>query len=111
MKIKNILEDILSENHKASDYKRWWNKETGLWEYEHRNKLGLTSADTEKVVHHKDGNIHNNKKSNLQILDRGSHAAIGKPALKWDHCKIKNCKEKHFSKGYCRKHYWEKFNK
>ena len=31
-------------------------------------------------------------------------AAAEKPALKHTHCKL--CKNKHYAKGYCAKHYW-----
>lgn len=112
MKIKEIL-DYLTEKKgkpwKANQYPRHWNKETNLWSYSHREKLGLGPNDRDKVVHHKDGDINNFHKRNLQILTRGEHAAIGKPALKHEKCRY--CGEKHFAKGLCRKHYYKKFRK
>lgn len=115
MKIYEFLEYITEKGdpekwHKANDYDREWDSKNNRWSYKHRKKLGVENR-SDLVVHHKDGNIHNNCAANLEAISRAEHAAVGKPALKWDHCKIKNCKEKHFSKGYCRKHYWEKFNK
>jgi hypothetical protein len=113
MKIKEILNYLQEDSsnwHKANDYIRFWSKEKNKWIYKHREKLGVID-NPNLVVHHKDGNIHNNCAKNLEAISRAEHAKIGKPALKWKHCIIKNCKEKHFSKGYCRKHYWEKFNK
>jgi hypothetical protein len=113
MKIKEILKTLQEDSskwHKANDYKRVWDKEHNRWSYAHRKKLGIEN-NPNLIGHHKDGNIKNNYAKNLEAVTRAEHAAIGKPALKWEHCKIKNCKEKHFSKGYCRKHYWAKFKK
>lgn len=115
MKINEILL-IIQENadhpdwHTADQYVRKWDSKKNRWVYKHREKLGV-SNNPNLVVHHKDGNIHNNAAANLEAVTRAQHAAIGKPALKWEHCTVKNCKEKNFSKGFCRKHYWEKFNK
>lgn len=111
MKIKLFLEEILEEGKKkpwtANQYKRRWNAQTNLWSYSHREKLGLTPADKDKVVHHKNGDIHDNRKSNLEVLTRGEHAAVGKPALKHEKCRY--CDNKHFAKGLCRHHYFKKF--
>lgn len=104
MNLEEILEEEIIIEHKANLYDRHWSVETGLWSYAHREKLGLGPNDRDYVVHHKDGNINNNRKSNLQKLTRAEHAAIGKPALKHEKCKI--CGAKHFGKGYCAKHYW-----
>lgn len=106
MKIKELL---IKENWTANQYNRSWNTETNLWQYEHRAKLGLGPNDRDKVVHHKDGNIHNNRKSNLEILDRGSHARTGRPALKHEKCT--KCGKKHFAKGFCRQCYYKKFHR
>lgn len=114
MKIQEIL-NLLEEKkdwHKANEYSRVWNPKAGkkgLWEYKHRAKLGLYSTDTDKVVHHKNGNIHDNRKSNLEVVSRAKHAALGKPALKHEKCKY--CKEKHFAHGLCRHHYFKKYKK
>lgn len=115
MKFEEVLEEeenienLLLEKP-ANWYARHWSAETGLWSYEHREKLGLKARDG-YVVHHKDGNHHNNHKRNLVKLTRAEHARIEKPALKHDHCKIKGCKNKHFGRGYCAQHYWLKITK
>lgn len=88
----------------ANEYNRHWSKDTNLWSYEHREKLGLSDKDRDIVVHHKDGNHKNNNKKNLKAMTRAEHAAAEKPALKHTHCKL--CKNKHYAKGYCAKHYW-----
>jgi hypothetical protein len=113
MKIKNVFEIINEERKRkpwtANQYKRRWNKEIGLWTYEHREKMGLTNKDIDKVVHHKNGDIHDNRKSNLEVVDRKTHAAIGKPALKHEKCRY--CDKPHFARGLCRSHYYKKFKK
>jgi hypothetical protein len=109
MKFDEILEEEYEDcdtllEHPANEYDRHWNRKFGLWEYSHRTKLGLTPRNRKWVVHHKDGNIHNNSKWNLEKLTRAEHARVGKPALKHEKCKI--CGAKHFGKGYCAHHYW-----
>jgi len=114
MKIKDIIVLLESKNKPwtANQYERKWNPSAGkkgLWEYKHRAKLGLYSTDTDKVVHHKNGNIHDNRKSNLEIVSRATHAALGKPALKHEKCRY--CNKPHFAHGLCRSHYYKKFKK
>lgn len=112
MKIEKILSLLEHKPWTANQYARKWNPSAGkhgLWSYEHRDKLGLTNKDSEYVVHHKDGDIHNNKKSNLEAISRAEHARVGKPALKHEKCRI--CGEPHFAKGLCRHHYYKKYKK
>lgn len=73
-----------------------------LHRYTMEQSLGreLTS---DEIVHHIDGNKFNNNIKNLQIVTREEHARIH--ATKNRKCQIKNCFNKHSSKGYCRKHY------
>jgi len=47
-------------------------KGKGHQEYDHRLKTGAKKGE---VVDHKDGNKHNNSRSNLKRMSRGSHAA------------------------------------
>ncbi len=112
MKIKQVL-DLLEKDENghwtANEYKRTWNSKTGLWEYNHRSKLGLSPTNKDKVVHHKNGDIHDNRKSNLEVVSRAEHAATGKPALKHEKCRY--CKEKHFGKGLCRYHYFKRYGR
>lgn len=60
----------------------------------------LTSKE---IVHHIDGNKFNNDIFNLQIVTRSEHAKIHN--IKNRKCEVKNCENKHHSKGMCNKHY------
>ena len=108
MKLEEFIEEYEEEmeldEHPANEYSRHWDKERNLWVYDHRMKLGLSDKDRDYIVHHKDGNHHNNSKRNLLRLTRAEHARVEKPALKHDKCKV--CGGKHFGRGYCAKHYY-----
>jgi len=99
-----ILEEYILLEKPANEYNRHWDKNTNLWSYDHREKLGLSSKDNNLVVHHKDGNHKNNNKKNLKAVSRAEHARLEKPALKYKTCKI--CGGKHYAKHLCAKHYW-----
>jgi hypothetical protein len=109
MKIKEVLSLLENKKdwHTADQYSRKWNSKTGLWEYAHRKKLGLGPGSKDKVVHHKNGNIKDNRPSNLEVVSRAKHAALGKPALK--HTKCKKCGKSHFGLGLCRTCYARKY--
>jgi hypothetical protein len=112
MKINEVLELLEKDEngwHTGDEYKRRWNSKTGLWEYAHRKKLGLGPGSKDKVVHHKNGNIHDNRPSNLEVVSRAKHAAVGKPALKHEKCRY--CDKPHFGKGLCRTHYFKKYGR
>ena len=70
MRRKNSRDRIGKETHT-------YNKQLG--EPEHRKimrlKLGRPLRDDE-IVHHKDGDLNNNKPSNLQVMTRGEHARM-----------------------------------
>lgn len=104
MTLQELIKEQLLLEKPANEYSRRWNKETNLWSYQHREKLGLTPKDRDKVVHHKDGNHKNNNKKNLKAMTRAEHAAAEKPALKHKTCKI--CGNKHYARHLCAKHYW-----
>lgn len=116
------LERTIEEAKKVSplDYKRHWvvfpkdeihysknhNRLYGYWAYEHREAVGAKYNDG-TVVHHKDHDKHDNKKSNLVKISRSEHAIIDPNARKHEKCRI--CGEPHFSQGLCQKHYMQKF--
>lgn len=106
MKLKELL---LEKN--ANLYPRIWDTtlgKRGLWKYKHREilekKLGR-KLRSDEIIHHKDDDENNFSLNNLQVVSRAEHARIGKPAKKYDGCKIPNCKRKHHAKGFCHLHY------
>lgn len=70
-------------NIKMNDYKRKWDNCNRRWVYEHREvatqKLGRELASSEQV-HHIDGNILNNKPSNLYVGTIAEHCHFHHPA-------------------------------
>lgn len=89
-------------------YKRAFNKLKKKYEYLHRAKTGADGYNT--VVHHKDGDKHNNNKNNLKIMSRSEHTGIENTKLKTQYttCTIKGCKRPHHAKGLCKSHYLTK---
>lgn len=123
----NDNDEVIIESKTVSplDYDRKWieypknekhyskktgNRLYGYWQYKH-----ISNANNGKrlprgyVVHHKDGDKHNNKKSNLQIVTRSEHCKIDPNARKCYKCKI--CGGEHYSHHLCKKHYMQKFRK
>ena len=47
--------------------------------------MGLSPSDP-RVVHHKNGNKHDNRKSNLQVVSRAEHCKIDPNALQYTDC-------------------------
>lgn len=134
MNLDNLLdeleEDILDEaKHTRSDeYSRYWHHFTdeekaeyaknhkpksGKWIYNHREVMGLTSDDKDVVVHHKNHDKHDYRKSNLQIVTRAEHCRIDPNSLKHagEKCKEKGCGNDYYARGYCYKHYIAHFRK
>jgi len=56
-------------------YKRYVNSNKLVHRHVAKKKLGNTIFDG-YVVHHKDGNKLNNKRSNLQVMKRSSHSRL-----------------------------------
>ena len=124
-------EEILNEaKHTRSDeYTRYWHHFTpeekeqyvkeghkpksGIWVYRHREAMGLDYHNKDVIVHHKDHDKHNFKKSNLEILSRAEHVREDPNALKHkdEICKEKGCGNSYYARGYCYKHYISHFRK
>lgn len=122
-------EEILDEaKHTRSDeYDRYWHKFTpeekeqyikeghkpksGIWIYRHREAMGLDYHNKDVIVHHKDHDKHNYKKSNLKILSRADHVREDPNARKHWKCSVPGCGNEHYARGYCLKHYIAHFRK
>lgn len=124
-------EEILDEaKHTRSDeYTRYWHHFTpeekeqyvkeghkpksGIWVYKHREAMGLDYHNKDVIVHHKDHDKHNYKKSNLKILSRAEHVREDPNALKHagEKCKEPGCGNSYYARGYCYKHYIAHFRK
>ena len=136
MNLDEILEeeenDILSEWHhtRSDEYPRIWHHFTpeekeqyvkeghkpksGIWIYKHREAMGLDYHDKDVIVHHKNRDKNNYEKTNLQIVDRATHARIDPNAKKYsenDKCKEKGCGNSVYSHYYCYKHYMKHYRK
>ena len=82
------------------------------WVYEHRH---LLNADSNKIVHHKDGNPSNNAVENLEQMPERSHLQIhhALPPDQWSR-HFKCCKEcatterKHSANGLCSRCYQQR---
>lgn len=122
-------EEILDEaKHTRSDeYTRYWHHFTpeekeqyvkeghkpksGIWIYKHREALGLDYHNKDVIVHHKDHNKHNYKKSNLKILSRAEHVREDPNARKCWKCSKEGCGNEHYAHGLCYKHYMQMYRK
>lgn len=74
--------------------------------HEHRvvmeRKLGRKLCKGE-VVHHIDGNAHNNHPDNLMVTTQSEHARAH--STKNRICSVAGCGAKHAAKGFCNRHY------
>lgn len=80
----------------------------GKWVYKHKEKMGVKETKN-LVVHHKDNNKKNNSKSNLVVVTRAEHCRIDPNARKFTDCKVKGCKNKHYSHHLCLTHYMQRY--
>ena len=71
-------------------------------------KIGRTLKKNE-IVHHLNGNKHNNKPSNLIIMTNAAHSRLH--STKNRKCVIFNCGMKHLALNLCSKHYYREKRK
>ena len=111
-----LPDELLDEakHVRPDDYNREWikgeNGKKGHWQPKHREVMGLTPDDP-RVVHHKNHDKHDNRKSNLEVVSRAEHCKIDPNALTYTDCKVPGCKNPHYSHHLCKKHYMRAFRK
>lgn len=62
------------------------------------------SLNSKEVVHHKDHNKRNNSLDNLFLTTTSEHRKLH-AEVNTHTCIKEDCVEKHYSKGYCRRHF------
>ena len=92
-------------------YKRIWNNDTRVWEYEHRiiyqKYLGRRLLSSEHI-HHINGIKTDNRLLNLILVSDVDHEKLhrnGSKRRKHYICTLDECENIHHAKGLCKKHY------
>lgn len=67
--------------------------------------IGRCLKSTEHI-HHKDGNKKNNSIDNLEILGASEHMKSHRRSFG---CSVKDCKNRHQARGYCKVHWSSKY--